>query len=89
MQADLAAEIAEYARNVCKANKLRPYKRNDLIAEIMQDAEATKQWPKTTAPKWRAAIEEACQRGLLARDSETIWVPFVEAEPKPTQGSLF
>ena len=89
MQADLAAEIAEYARNVCKANKLRPCKRNDLITEIMQDAEATKQWPRTTATKWRVAIEEACKRGLLARDSETIWVPFVEQEPKPVQGSLF
>lgn len=86
---DLAAEITEYARNVCKANQLRPYKREDLIREIMQDAESTKQWPKASAPKWRAAIEEACQRGMLARDSETIWIKLEPVEAKPVQKGLF
>jgi hypothetical protein len=86
---DLAAEIAEYASNVCRATKLRPYKRHDLIVEIMQDAEATKQWPIAKVEEWMQAIGEACQRGLLARDSETIWIPFVEEVKKPVQKGLF
>ncbi len=38
---DLASEITEYARNVCRANSKQPVKRGELINEIMQDAQAT------------------------------------------------
>jgi len=86
---DLASEIAEYARNVCRANSKRTIKRSELINEIMQDAQATKQWPVAKVEQWTAAIEVAIERGLLRRDSETIWIPEVVKEAKLVQRELF
>lgn len=88
---DLAAEIAEYARNVCRANKGRPIKRDELIAQIMQDAAHNPAWPRAEPTKWRVAIEEAVQRGLLNRDSETLWIPATTTTKKNklTQQNLF
>lgn len=87
---DLASEIAEYARNVCRANSKQPVKRMELIADIMRDAQATKgMWPIATVGKWKIAIDEAVKRGLLQRVSETIWIPAVVKEPKAKQGELF
>lgn len=82
---DLAAEIAEYCRNV----ERKPVKPLELIENIQRDARITKQWPIATVPQWERAIQEAVSRGLLSKPTETIWVPVVKEKPKPVQGSLF
>lgn len=82
---DLAAEIAEYCKNV----ERRPVKRLELIENIMRDAQALKTWPIATVKQWESALDRACERGLLVRTSETIWIPVVKEKPKPVQGSLF
>lgn len=82
---DLAAELAEYCRNV----ERKPTKPLELFDNIMRDARATKQWPIATLTQWEAALEQACKRGLLTKTSETIWVPLVVAEVKPKQMELF
>jgi hypothetical protein len=85
MQADLAAEITEYIRNV----ERKPTKTLEVIENIQRDAEITKQWPIATVKQWERAIGEAVKRGLLSKPTETIWVVTKVEEPKPTQGSLF
>jgi len=82
---DLAAEIAEYCRNV----ERKPVNQLKLIENIMQDAQATKQWPIATVKQWAVAIEVAIERGLLRRDSETIWIPEVAKVVKHVQRDLF
>ena len=82
---DLAAEIAEYCRNV----ERKPVKPLELIENIQRDARLTKQWPIATVEQWERAIQEAVRRGLLSKPTETIWVPTVTKEAKPVQGSLF
>lgn len=82
---DLASEITEYCRNV----ERKPVKRLELIQNLMRDAQATKAWPIASVGQWEEALQAACERGLLVRTSETIWIPVVKAESKPTQGSLF
>jgi hypothetical protein len=82
---DLAAEIAEYCRNV----ERKPVKPLELIENIQRDARITKQWPIATVPQWEQAIKEAVSRGLLSKPTETIWVPVPKEEPKPVQRSLF
>jgi hypothetical protein len=86
---DLATEIAEYARNVCRANKLRPCKRLELIEDIMREAQINKAWPKATVKQWELAIMDAKKRGLLDTAGETVWIPAKELEVKPTQKGLF
>jgi hypothetical protein len=85
MQADLAAEITEYIRNV----ERKPTKTFEVIENIQRDAEITKQWPIATVKQWERAIDEAVKRGLLCKPTETIWVVVKKEEPKPVQGSLF
>jgi len=85
MQADLAADIVEYIRNV----ERKPTKTLEVIHNIQRDAEATKQWPIATVKQWERAIADAVERGLLSKPTETIWVVTKVEEPKPTQGSLF
>ena len=86
---DLAAEIAEYARNVCKLNMLRPGKRLELIKDIMREAQHNPAWPKATVKQWELAIIEAKRRGLLDIAGETIWVKVEPVASKPVQKGLF
>ena len=82
---DLAAEITEYIRNV----ERKPTKTLEVIENIQRDAQVTKQWPIATIKQWERAIDEAVDRGLLSKPTETIWVVTKQEEPKPVQGSLF
>jgi hypothetical protein len=85
MQADLAAEITEYIRNV----ERKPCKTLEVIENIQRDAQATKQWPIATVKQWEAAIEQAVQRGMLSKPTETIWLNVKKEKPKPVQKGLF
>ena len=81
----LAADIAEYCRNV----ERKPTKFNELALAYWRDAMVNDQWTQGTMEECKDAIVEACKLGLLCRVSETIWIP-VEAEvKKPKQGELF
>jgi hypothetical protein len=82
---DLAAEITEYIRNV----ERKPTKTLEVITNIKRDADITKQWPIATVKQWERAIDEAVQRGLLSKPTETIWVVTKKEESKAVQKSLF
>ena len=82
---DLAAEITEYIRNV----ERKPTKTLEVIENIQRDARITKQWPIATVKQWERAIQEAVQRGLLSKPTETSWVVVEPVASKPVQQSLF
>jgi len=82
---NLASEIADFCVHVIG----RPCSRIELITEIQRMASVNRAWPNATVKQWEKAIDEAVNRGLLSRTSETIWIPMVAEEPKAKQGELF
>ena len=64
-------------------------KMQELVQEIMQAARANPAWQRATYEQWERAAEMAISRGLLVRESNTIWFPVVKQGPKLVQKELF
>ncbi len=84
MNEALISDIVQFVKSERQVIKMP-----ELVQEIMQAARANPAWQRATYEQWERAAEMAIIRGLLVRESNTIWFPVVSKGPKETQRELF
>lgn len=79
----LAIDIVQFLRG-----EKRPYKTDELIRLIIQEAAHNRQWATASWQEWKAAVDEAVREGEIEKVGETLWIA-TRVKHEETQLELF
>lgn len=79
----LAVDVVQFLRG-----EKRPYKPDELIRLIIQEAAHNRQWATASWQEWRASLDEAVRCGEIEKVGETLWIA-ARVKQEETQLELF